>query len=127
MSLGPLQVLIVNFDEANFAGQIQAEVSRLEEAGVLRARKVLVVAKTEAGDIEVMRTMGERESGANLSDDEQAVAEALVPGSAAAIAVLEHTWALELGAAIVSAGGTSVQSQWVNAEGLAELGIELTS
>ena len=127
MSLGPLQVLVVNFDEANFAGQIQSEVSRLEEAGVLRARSVLVIAKSESGEIEVMRTMGVRESPDSLSGDERDVADALEPGAAAAIAILEHTWANELREAIVSAGGTSVRSEWVDAEGLAAMGIQLTA
>ena len=40
MSLGPLQVLIVNFDETNFSGEIEAEMRRLEEAGTLRVLDV---------------------------------------------------------------------------------------
>jgi hypothetical protein len=126
MSLGPLQVLVINFDESNFAGQIQAELSRLEEEGVLRTRKALVVAKSDAGEIEVLR-LGGSDPGEALSDDEQAVAESLEPGAAAAIAILEHTWALQLREAIVSAGGTSVRSEWVDADGLAAMGIQLTA
>jgi hypothetical protein len=125
MTFGPLQVLVVNFDEANFAGQIQAELRRLEETGIVRTRKGLVIAKTGDGDIQVLRVGGEDPG--ELSADERDVADSLEPGAAAAIAVLEHQWAVRLREAIVSAGGTEVRSDWVDAEQLAGLGITLPS
>ena len=95
MSLGPLQVLIVNFDETNFSGEIEAEMRRLEEAGTLRVLDILVVAKNHEGEIEVVRSQAEIAQ-ALLGDepteeprarrrDEWAVADAIEPGGAAAI------------------------------------------
>ena len=144
MSLGPLQVLVINFDEANFSGEIEAELDRLEAAGTVRVLDVLVVAKTGAGEIEVLRT-GDRHSGkighailgseeahavggdGDLSPDEWAVADAIEPGGAAAIAILEHTWAIPLREAIERAGGHDVVAEWADADDLANMGVELTS
>ena len=47
MSLGPLQVMIVNFEDTNFTGEIEAELIRLEETGTLRVLDVIFVAKSD--------------------------------------------------------------------------------
>ena len=136
MSLGPLQVLVVNFDETNFSGEIEAELRRLEAAGTLRVLDILVVAKSEAGEIEVVRSQAEIAQALlgdgptkerELTSDEWAVADAVEPGGAAAIAVLEHRWAIPLREAIEGAGGHHVVTEWVAPETLAELGVELTA
>ena len=135
MSLGPLQVLVVNFDEANFSGAIEAELERLEAAGTLRVLDILVVAKTEAGEIEVLRSrreiaqalLGDADTGRELTSDEWAVADTVEPGGAAAIAVLEHTWALPLREAIQSSGGHHVVAEWANEDDLVAMGVSLTA
>ncbi len=134
MSRGPLQVLVVSFDDAQFTGEIEAELRRLEAAGIVRALDVLVVAKSSEGEIEVLRS-GEGHSGAlghavlGLSDSGDAdvweVGEAIAPGSAAAIAVLEHQWAVPLREAIRNAGGTSAVTEWADPEVLERLGVSV--
>jgi uncharacterized membrane protein len=141
MSLGPLQVLVVNFGEAHFAGEIEAELRRLEDAGIVRTLDVLVVAKSPEGDVEVVRT-GEQHSGAlggallgigtTPDQDVEAaelldVADAIEPGGAAAIAVLEHRWAVPLYEAIERAGGSGVATEWADADALARMGVPITS
>ena len=135
MTIGPLQVLVINFDEANFSGEIEAEMTRLEEAGTLRVHDILVVAKSQEGAIEVVRSRreiaaslrGEEASNGDLSPDEWAVADAVEPGGAAAIAILEHRWAVPLKEAIERAGGHHVVTEWANEEDLANMGVSLTS
>jgi hypothetical protein len=136
MSLGPLQVLIVNFDETNFSGEIEAEMRRLEAAGTLRVLDLLVVAKNHEGEIEVVRSQAEIAQallgdasieGRELTSDEWAVADAVEPGGAAAIAILEHKWAIPLREAIEGAGGHHVVTEWVAPEALEELGVKLTA
>ena len=131
MSRGPLQVLVVSFDDAQFTGEIEAELKRLEAAGIVRALDVLVVAKSADGEIEVLRS-GEGHSGAlsnavlgGEASDIWEVGEAIAPGSAAAIAVLEHQWAVPLRAAIERAGGTSAVTEWADADALASLGVAI--
>jgi len=135
MTIGPLQVLVINFDEANFSGEIEAEMTRLEEAGTLRVHDILVVAKDHEGAIEVVRSkseiaatlLGEETSEDELSPDEWAVADAVEPGGAAAIAILEHRWAVPLKEAIERAGGHHVVAEWANEEDLANMGVAITS
>jgi uncharacterized membrane protein len=51
------------------------------------------------------------------------VAETIEPGSAAAIALIEHVWALPLRDAIVRAGGVPVSDSWVHPLDLVEIGL----
>ena len=51
------------------------------------------------------------------------VADTIEPGSAAAIALIEHVWALPLRDAIVRAGGVPVSDSWVHPLDLVEIGL----
>jgi hypothetical protein len=51
------------------------------------------------------------------------VADSIEPGSAAAIALIEHVWALPLRAAIEKAGGVAVSDEWVHPLDLVEIGL----
>jgi uncharacterized membrane protein len=51
------------------------------------------------------------------------VADSIEPGSAAAIALIEHVWAVPLRAAIAKAGGVAVSDEWVHPLDLAEIGL----
>jgi uncharacterized membrane protein len=50
------------------------------------------------------------------------VADAIPPGSAAAIALLEHRWAIPLRDAIVRAGGHALADEWIHAADLVAAG-----
>lgn len=142
MALGPLQIMIVNFEHANFTGEIEAELERLTNAGILRVRDLLFVAKSEDGDIEVLRAGASHEGTLARTllgiDGDEAVeeeaeedadvwfiADAIAPGGAAGIVLLEHVWAGPLRDAIFNAGGTGVIAEWVPAEQLEALGVAL--
>jgi hypothetical protein len=51
------------------------------------------------------------------------VADSIEPGSAAAIALIEHVWAVPLRAAIAKAGGVAVSDEWVHPLDLVEIGL----
>jgi len=55
------------------------------------------------------------------------VAEAIEPGSSAAIALIEHVWAVPLRAAIAKAGGVAVSDEWVHPLDLVEIGLLASS
>jgi len=129
-------VLVVNFDETNFSGAVEAELRRLEAAGTLRVVDILVVAKTREGEIEVVRSQTEIAQALigdgpgedrELTEDEWVVADAVQPGGAAAIVILEHKWAIPLREAIEGAGGHDVVTEWTTPEALREAGIDLTA
>jgi hypothetical protein len=143
MPLGPLQIMIVNFEHTNFTGEIEAEFVRLQDAGIIRVLDLIFVAKSEAGEVEVLKT-GEVHTGTltgallgldgpaeeTVDADDADVwyaADAVAPGNAAAIAVLEHQWAIPLRTAILNAGGRDVTTEWVDEEQLTALGVALPS
>jgi hypothetical protein len=62
-----------------------------------------------------------REAGSDghLIDESEVwdVADSIEPGGAAAIALIEHVWAVPLRAAIAKAGGVAVSDEWVHPPG----------
>ena len=143
MSLGPLQVMIVNFDDTNFTGGIEAEFVRLQNAGILRVLDLIFVAKSAEGEIEIIKTGevhtgtltqallgGARKDPAQVHAEDADVwsaADAIEPGQAAAIAVLEHQWAIKLHEAIADPGGHHVVTEWVDESQVTALGVALPS
>jgi hypothetical protein len=134
--------MVVNFEDTNFTGEIEAELIRLEEAGTLRVLDVIFVAKSLDGEIEIVRTddvhtgalsqallgMGDGVSATEaLAEDADVwyAADAIEPGSAAGIMVLEHRWSIPLREAIVAAGGKNVVTEWVDEAEVAGLGVAL--
>jgi hypothetical protein len=59
----------------------------------------------------------------NLQDEETwAVADAIPPGTSAAVALIEHRWAIPLRDAIERAGGFAIEDTWVHPKDLAAAG-----
>ena len=55
MALGPVQILVIGFNEPDFRGQIRAELDRLRESDVVRLIDAIVVRKDDEGNLERMR------------------------------------------------------------------------
>ena len=63
MSTGPVQLLVVGFDEPEFTGRIGEELTRLTASGAVRLIDAIAVEKTDDGAVNVMR-------GTSLSPDQ---------------------------------------------------------
>jgi hypothetical protein len=136
---GPVQVLVVGFDRPTFSGEVLAEFTRLRDAGIVRLVDLLVVSRTEDGAFETLTLpegveadFGDLAASVFGQPEESAEAEAEVPdvdsaatwsladaipvGSTAAVALIEHTWAAPLSAAIQRAGGTLLDETWLARE-----------
>jgi uncharacterized membrane protein len=134
---GPVQVLVVGFDNPTFSGEVLAEFTRLREAGIVRLVDLLVVSRTEDGLLETLEApdataadlgrlaaevLSQQEDSAaartDLGDVDAAalwsLAEAVPVGGTAAVALLEHVWAEPLSAAIQRAGGTLLEETWLD-------------
>ena len=138
MTPGPFQILVVDFEDANFQGDIADELERLEEAGMLRVLDLAFVSKSRDGEINagmthkvhsgaMVRLMLGLDGGPEAPDDLDLydAAGMIEPGHAAAVVVLEHLWAAPLRDAIVRTGGSPSSSQWVDADYLTKLGVTL--
>lgn len=159
MAIGPVQILVVGFDDPKFTGDIKAELDRLRDHDVVRLIDLLVVKKNDDGTIERMRASdlsqedaeefgatvgaliglgmaGEEgmEAGAVLGaeagergsfgiGDSWYVDDAIPPGTAAAIALIEHRWALPLREKIRDAGGFHLADAWIHPADLIAIGM----
>jgi Family of unknown function (DUF6325) len=121
--LGPVDYLVVEFPGSNFTGEILPELANLVERGTVRVLDLVLIKKEEDGSFEAFEfadiesgVLGElRELERELADllgeeDVAAVAEALEPGSTAALLVYENLWAAPFAAAVRRSGGQLVAS-----------------
>jgi uncharacterized membrane protein len=160
MALGPVQILVIGFDEPKFEGQIKEELDRLRDNDVIRLIDAIVVQKHEDGQVERVQmsnltteeaeefgaTVGALigfgfggdeenmeagavlgamagEDGHVLPDNAWYVDDAIPAGSAAAIALIEHRWAIPLREAIQDAGGFHLADAWVHPLDLVAVGL----
>jgi uncharacterized membrane protein len=145
--MGPVQVLVVAFDEPTFSGEVLTELTKLREAGIVRLIDVLVVTRAAGGTLDTLdvaddvgagfghiaaalfgEPLGElsgTDGSAPPGDAEEgstwSLADAIPPGSAAAVALIEHLWAAPLSDAIRRAGGEAVEETGLAPEDVAAL------
>jgi uncharacterized membrane protein len=159
MPIGPVQLLVVGFENPNFRGEILAELERLRENETVRLIDLLVVRKNEDGsldkvqisDLDTEEAMefgaivgaliglgagGEEgaeagaEIGAAMGEDNHIlpgdiwyVDEVVPVGTAAAVALIEHRWALPLRDKIRDAGGFHIADAWIHPLDLVAIGL----
>jgi uncharacterized membrane protein len=51
MALGPVQLMVIAFDEPHFDGSVVEEINRLSEAGIVRLLDAMVVDKADDGTV----------------------------------------------------------------------------
>jgi uncharacterized membrane protein len=143
--MGPVQVLVVGFDRPAFSGEILAEFTRLRQAGIVRLVDLLLVSRAGDGAVETVAAPAgtdaglgglaaallgqaevegedEDETGVDTAGDSVwSLADAVPPGSVAAVALIEHIWAGPLNAAIQKAGGAALEETWLAPDDLAVL------
>ena len=151
MPLGPIQLLVVGFDRPDFSGEVLVELERLRESDVVRLIDLLVVHKSADGVIRHLphsgltageaksagavvsaviglgATHAEPEGGHLLAEEEfWSLDEAIPNDSAAAIALVEHRWAIGTRDAIRAAGGVAVADAWLHPADLVAAGLVAT-
>ena len=121
--LGPVDWIVVEFPGSRFNGEIAPALRDLVERDLVRVLDLLVLKKDADGTLEAfelsdldpgeigeLRTY-EAELAMLLSEDDvTAVAEAIEPGSSAAVLVWENPWAAPFASAVRRSGGQLVAS-----------------
>ncbi|RYP84148.1 hypothetical protein EKO23_16900 [Nocardioides guangzhouensis] len=136
-TFGPVQVLVFGFDEPSFSGEVLAELGRLRDAGIVRLVDVLLVTRRADGALDtvppppgadpdlgrVAAALFDRRAGEPEGEEGDAwsLDDAVPTGGTAAVALIEHTWAVPLIAAIGRAGGRPLDETWLAADDLALL------
>ncbi len=137
--MGPVQVLVIGYEQPRFTGEVLAEMARLTDAGLVRLVDVLLVTRAEDGTfdtVEVPADDPERLPGllpgngalaaALLGHSDEAgdeldaldgpawsLADSVPAGTTAAVALIEHLWAAPLRAAIRRTGGVPLDEIWL--------------
>jgi hypothetical protein len=137
---GPVQVLVVGFEEYSLSGEIMAELTKLADAGVVRLLDVLLVSRTEDGRLETLPAppgahpdlgrltaafLSEAPAARGVQDDDHrcgqgetepavwSLEDAVPPGGAAAVALIEHMWAQPFVEAVRRSGGRMLDETWL--------------
>jgi hypothetical protein len=137
--LGPVQLLVVAFDRPDRGGDVLVELDRLRESDVVRVIDVLVVHKGSDGVVQRSEGSAGGAGGAMVGaligldatryepdggeDELWSLDEAIPNDSAAAIALIEHRWAIGTRDAIHAAGGLAVADAWVHPADLVAAGL----
>jgi uncharacterized membrane protein len=124
-----VDALVVNKDDN---GEITAlQVSDLSPAEAMEMGAIAgALVGLGAGDAEAGAEAGAAEGAdGHLIPDEEAwfVADTIPNGSAAAILLLEHRWAIPFRDSIVDAGGVALADEWIHPVDLVAVGLESTS
>jgi hypothetical protein len=139
---GPVQVLVLGFDDPTFSGEVIAELARLDASGTARLLDVLLVERAQDGSLDTLppppgadpsagrlaaALLERQDDGEHPGPDDGPAAETwslddvIPPGGIAAVALIEHTWAQPLLATIRRAGGQPLDETWLAPDDLALL------
>ena len=116
---GPIDYLLIEFPADRLTGRVAPAVADLVESGTIRLYDVMVISKAQDGAVSAMaledvggETGFEYFAGASTGllgdDDLRSAAEALEPGTVAALLVYENLWAVPFVVAARESGGEVV-------------------
>ena len=119
---GPIDFVLLEFPTDRLTGEAGPALLDLVERGVIRLFDLLVVSKGEDGSVDVLELTDPLAENSGFSyfagassgmlgdDDVRQAAEAMTPGTVAALIVYENTWAAPFVAAVRNSGGEMVAS-----------------
>ncbi|MCB0828149.1 MAG: hypothetical protein KDB62_05000 [Solirubrobacterales bacterium] len=122
VQLGPIDYLVVEWPGRQPQGEVAPELLKLVESGTIRVLDLAFITKDEDGTVsgieidelgeygEEVEMFAEASSGMLDDDDLSEAAEALEPGTAAALLVYENSWAAGFASAVKRSGGQLVAS-----------------
>ena len=122
-----IDVLIVAKDDDGHITEVElADKPELQEYGALAGALLGLGAAGEEGMEAGALAGAEAMADGQLYDPEEVwvLADEIPPGTVAAIAMLEHRWAIPLRDAILGAGGTVLVDEWMHPEDLVRYGAE---
>lgn len=118
---GPIDFLLLEFPSDRLTGEAAPALRDLVERGVIRLYDLVVISKEKDGSVEALELTdpaggggfeyfaGAR-SGLLGDDDLREAADAMRPGTVAALIVYENSWAIPFVAAARSSGGEVIAS-----------------
>ena len=130
--LGPVDYIVVEFPGSKFNGEIAPALMDLIDKNIVRVLDLVILTKEADGSIDAIEIsdLDESEAGslrametelAELLSEEDllSIAEAIEPGSSAAVLVWENTWAVPFATAVRHSGGQLVAGGRIPIQALA--------
>jgi hypothetical protein len=118
MPLGPIDILVLEFQGNNFKGEILSNLHELVEAGTIRIIDLVIITKSRSGLISALEVAElkteEQDALAPLhaairqmltNDDVSAIGQTLADNTTAAVMLFENTWAVKTKKAMLEANG----------------------
>jgi hypothetical protein len=118
--MGPIDYVLVEWPGRQPTGEAAPLLVDLVDRGIVRILDLVFIAKAEdgsvtrmeisdlAGDVPELEVLEGASSGLLSEDDDREAAEALEPGTSAALLVYENRWAAPFAAAVRRSGGQLV-------------------
>ena len=118
---GPVDYLLIEFPMDRLTGAVAPRLVDLVESGIIRLYDLMVISKSEDGAVEAIELRDSpvaqdfqyfagASSGLLGDEDMQQAADAMAPGTVAALLVYENSWAAPFVAAARSSGGEVIAS-----------------
>jgi len=128
VALGPIEMVVLEFPESRFTGDILPEIRSVIERGIVQIVDALIIHKDADGAVTVAEIEElDGELGALAGDlahqldlvsaeDVDELAVSLAPGATAAVIVFEHTWMTGVRQAVIASGGVLVADLHIPAD-----------
>jgi len=119
---GPIDFVLIEFSADRLTGEAGPALLDLVERGVIRLLDLLVISKAEDGAVEAVELTDPTGPGAGFeyfagarsgllgNDDMAEAADAMRPGTVAALILYENSWAIPFVGAVVNSGGELIAS-----------------
>ncbi|MGH2514446.1 MAG: DUF6325 family protein [Ktedonobacterales bacterium] len=140
MTIGPLEYVVIEFEGNHFTGEILPELHALRDQGVVRVVDLVFIQKDQDGKMTARELSDLSEDEAKpfgpiagdmlrllTPEDVEDVADSVPNNSSAAIALLEHTWAVHLQETIHDAHGKVLNAGLVPLAEVEALVAEMTA
>ena len=113
---GPVDFLLIQFPSNRLTGKVTPRLVELVESGIIRLYDLLVISKGEDGAVEAValrdsplaqdfQYFAGASSGLLDNEDMRQAADAMDPGTVAALIVYENSWAVPFVGAALDSGG----------------------
>lgn len=119
---GPVDFVLLEFPSDQLTGRAAPALVDLVDRGVIRLLDLLVISKADDGTVAALELSDAGGAGAGFfdvdgarsgllrDDDMREAAEAMRPGTVAALIVYENTWAIPFVDAVLDSGGELIAS-----------------
>lgn len=124
MSYGPIELVVLKFEDADFKGEVLREIQKVVDAGIITVVDVLLAVRLGDEPVRVVEIQELEDpvlqrwepivtdiGGLLTADDAEQLSADLGPDSAVALLVFEHRWVTGIADAMDAAGGRVVMSE----------------